>query len=78
MKTFLCSIDELLWTVIEDGYVDPGTINPNSSGVIVKARKDWTAEEINLKKADNKAKHCIFVALSEDERISVEQCSKRR
>lgn len=71
MKTFLCSLDDLLWTVIVTGYSDLVLTDEKSSITTPKPKYQWSEAEKNLLKANHKALHCIFAALSEDERQSV-------
>ncbi|KAL6184250.1 hypothetical protein ACLB2K_045654 [Fragaria x ananassa] len=74
MRIFLCSLDELLWTVIVTGYSDPEISDEKTSATTPKPRDKWSETEINLQKANHKALHCIFSALSDDERQSVNRC----
>ena len=56
MRAFLCTIDELVWDFVENGYVKPST-----------TKSEWDKAALALANAKSKAINAIFCGVSIDE-----------
>ncbi|KAK0587764.1 hypothetical protein LWI29_028507 [Acer saccharum] len=66
MESYLSAIDDRVWMVIEDGFTAP-TVTAEDGIIVPKPKVQWSTEEFEASKWNNKAMHALLSAMDESQ-----------
>ncbi|KAK0592242.1 hypothetical protein LWI29_015665 [Acer saccharum] len=66
MKSYLSTIDDRVWMVIEDGFTPP-TVTAGEESIVPKPKAQWSIEEFEASKWNNKVMHALLSAMDKSQ-----------
>ncbi|KAK0593325.1 hypothetical protein LWI29_034781 [Acer saccharum] len=66
MESYLSTIDDRVWMVIEDGFTPP-TVIVREESIMPKPKAQWSIEEFGASKWNNKVMHALLSAMDESQ-----------
>jgi hypothetical protein len=67
MEAYVCQIHDRAWMAIEDGYTPPMMTPTGGGEEVPKPKAQWTPQEFEASKWNNKAMHAILCAMDDNQ-----------
>ena len=67
MEAYVCQIHDRAWMAIEDGYMPPMMTPVGGGEEVPKPKAQWTPQEFEASKWNNKAMHAILCAMDDNQ-----------